>query len=214
MAIERFSGPESVSRQSAAPWLDKICGRVAARLAQLKGVKAVALGGSRARGTAREDSDIDVALYYDPGAPFTLEELETAALELDDRHVRGLVTSFGAWGAGVNGGGWLLIGGRHVDLLYRDLCRVHAVIEQCARGEISAVYQLGHPLGFQNQIYAGEVNVCQPLYDPAAELVVLKRLVAVYPPGCAARWLISICSTRNSISKSRPGQRRAATLPM
>jgi hypothetical protein len=167
---------------SAPAWVDEICGRVAARLAPVGGIKAVALGGSRARGTARPDSDIDLALYYDPVAPFAIKELDMAACELDDRHASGLVTPFGAWGAGVNGGGWLLIAARRVDLLYRDLRRVRAVIEQCVRGEISAVYQLGHPLGFQNQIYAGELHVCRPLYDPAAELATLKQLVVAYPP--------------------------------
>jgi Nucleotidyltransferase domain len=162
-------------------WVNEICERVAARLATIEGIKAVALGGSRARGTAREDSDIDLGLYYDSTDPFAIEALDVAASELDDRHISGLVTAFGAWGPGVNGGGWLIIDAHHVDLLYRDLRCVCAVIEQCVRGEIDAVYQLGHPLGFQNQIYVGEMHVCQPLYDPALELAALKQLVAVYP---------------------------------
>ncbi|RVX41729.1 nucleotidyltransferase-like protein [Nonomuraea polychroma] len=37
---------------------------VAARLAGVPGVAAVVLGGSRARGTHRPDSDIDLGLYY------------------------------------------------------------------------------------------------------------------------------------------------------
>jgi len=56
------------------------------------------------------------------------------------------------------------------------------VIKRCVQGEIDAVYQLGHPVGFRNQIYAGEIAVCQPLYDPAGEVAALKQLVAVYPP--------------------------------
>jgi hypothetical protein len=185
MTIEhlRQPGADSFHRRPSAPaWLDEICGRVAARLVGLAGVKAVTLGGSRARGTAREDSDIDLGLYYDPCAPFAVEDLDAAVCELDDRHSGGLVTPLGAWGAGVNGGGWLLIEGRQVDLLYRDLTRVRAVIEQCVRGEIDAVYQLGHPLGFQNQIYAGEIHICRPFHDPAGEVAALKRLVVVYPP--------------------------------
>lgn len=185
MAIEHIRRPLhgcSAGQSHGAAWVDEICGRVAARLASVAGIKAVVLGGSRARGTARKDSDVDLALYYDPGEPFSIDALDVAASELDDRHNSGLVTPFGAWGAGVNGGGWLRISGHNVDLLYRDLHRVRAVIEQCVRGEIDAAYQLGHPLGFQNQIYAGEVHVCQPLYDPAAELAPLKQLVAVYPP--------------------------------
>jgi hypothetical protein len=183
MAIEddSKSSPESPAHH-AIPTVDEISERVAARLAPIEGIKAAVLGGSRARGTARGDSDIDFGLYYDSRAPFSIKDLEAATQDLDDRHIAGLATPFGAWGEGVNGGGWLLICGRPVDLLYRDLCRVHAVIERCVRGEIDAVYQLGHPLGFQNQIYAGEIAVCRALYDPAAEVASLKQLVAVYPP--------------------------------
>jgi predicted nucleotidyltransferase len=163
-------------------WLSEICERVAARLAAIEGIRAVALGGSRARGTEREDSDIDLALYYDPSAPFPIEQLDAAARDLDDRHAVGLVTPPGAWGPGVDGGGWLLIGGRHVDFVYRDLTRVREVVERCGRGEIGAVYQLGHPIGFQEQIYAGETHFCRPLYDPRRDLSALKDLVQVYPP--------------------------------
>ena len=162
-------------------WLREICERVVAQLVAIIGIRAVALGGSRARGTAREDSDIDLALYYDPSAPFSIEQLDAAARELDDRHAGGLVTPLGAWGLGVNGGAWLLIEGRHVDFLYRDLRRVREVIDRCLRGQIDAAYQLGHPIGFQNQIYAGEAHFCRPLYDPAGELGALKQLVASYP---------------------------------
>ena len=34
------------------------------RLASIRGVEAVALGGTRARGRERDDSDWDLALYY------------------------------------------------------------------------------------------------------------------------------------------------------
>lgn len=57
-------------------WVSEVCERVVARLAVIDGIWAVALGGSRARGTAREDSDIDLALYYDPSAPFPLGQLD------------------------------------------------------------------------------------------------------------------------------------------
>jgi len=58
---------------------------------------------------------------------------------------------------------------------------VREVVERCVRGEIDAVYQLGHPIGLQNQIYAGEMHFCRPLYDPAEELGALKKLVEAYP---------------------------------
>jgi predicted nucleotidyltransferase len=167
---------------SGRSWLDELCSRIVARLKRVEGVEAIALGGSRARGTARADSDVDIGLYYDPEAPFSIEELDSAASDLDDRHLPKLVTRFGDWGAGVNGGGWLIIGDRHVDLLYRDLNHVREVIEQCSEGKPDAVYQLGHPMGFQSQIYLGETYYCRPLYDPNGVLALLKKLVAQYPP--------------------------------
>ena len=158
-----------------------ICERVAARLRRIPGIEAVALGGSWSRGTARADSDIDVGLAYDGEHPFSIADLNDAVSELDDRHLDGLVTPVGAWGAGVNGGGWLLVAGNHVDLLYRDLNRVREFIERCVGGQPDAVYQLGHPLGFQTQIYVGETHFCRPIFDREGKLAQLKKLVADYP---------------------------------
>jgi predicted nucleotidyltransferase len=159
-----------------------IIDRVVARAASVRGIRAIVLGGSRARGTADEHSDIDLGIYYDSRRPFRIPDLERAARELDDGHRRGLLTPFGTWGPGVNGGGWLVIEGRHVDFLYRDLDLVRRAIEDCRAGRPGFVYQLGHPLGFHNQIHAGEVSVCRPLYDPAGVVRTLKRAVAKYPP--------------------------------
>ncbi len=154
---------------------------MATRLRTIDGIEAVALGGSWSRGTARADSDIDLGLAYDGDHPFSIAELAQAARELDDRHIEGLVTPLGAWGVGVDGGGWLLIDGNHVDFLYRDLNRVHQVIERCAAGEPDAVYQLGHPMGFQHQIYLGETHFCRPIFDRDGKLTRLKSMVAQYP---------------------------------
>jgi hypothetical protein len=69
-----------------------------------------------------------------------------------------------------------------VDFLYRDLNHVREVIERCSNGKPDAVYQLGHPMGFQSQIYLGETYYSRPLYDPNGVLALLKKLVAQYPP--------------------------------
>jgi predicted nucleotidyltransferase len=159
----------------------ELCERVAARLRKVDGVEAVALGGSWSRGTARADSDLDLGLAYDGDHPFSIPELAVAARELDDRHGEGLVTPIGAWGPGVNGGGWLLIDGNHVDFLYRDLNRVREIIERCVAGDLDAMYQLGHPMGFQNQIYVGETHFCRPIFDRTGKLARLKAMVAEYP---------------------------------
>src|SRR5208282_4636487 len=113
--------------------------------------------------------------------PFSTAALGAAAQELDDRHADGLVTSFGEWGPAVNGGGWLEIRGHHVDFLYREIGAVRAAIEECVAGRPRSVYQLGHPLGFHMQIYAGEIQVCRPLHATTGAIAELKSLVREYP---------------------------------
>ncbi len=161
--------------------IEDILSLVAGRVAKIDGVAAIVLGGSRARGNADERSDIDLGIYYDGAHPFSTAALGAAAQELDDRHLDGLVTSLGQWGAAVNGGGWLEIRGRYVDFIYREIGAVREAIEDCIAGRPRSVYQLGHPLGFHLQIYAGEVHVCRPFFDPAGAIAELKSLVREYP---------------------------------
>jgi predicted nucleotidyltransferase len=164
-----------------AEQIEEILSEVVASVSKLDGIVAIVLGGSRARGTADELSDIDLGIYYDASRPFSTAALGAAAQDLDDRHVSGLVTDFGAWGPGVNGGGWLEIRGHHVDFLYRELGAVREAIDECIAGHPRSIYQLGHPLGFHLQIYAGEVHVCQPLYAIGNAIAELKSLVREYP---------------------------------
>lgn len=102
---------------------------VAHRLAGLPGVQAVALGGSRAEGTERADSDWDLSLYY-------RGRFEPQALR--DIGWPGRVSELGGWSAiatGVfNGGAWLEIDGRSTDVHYRDLDAVDRVLEAAQHG--------------------------------------------------------------------------------
>jgi predicted nucleotidyltransferase len=145
-------------------------------------VAAVALGGSWARGEARPDSDVDLGLYYCPGVPPNIEGLRRLAKELDDRHLPDLVTEIGEWGPWINGGGWLRVAGRPVDWLYRDAGKIRATIERCLSGKTACHYQPGHPHGFHEHIYPGEVHHCRILHDPKDLLGELKAAVAAYPP--------------------------------
>src|SRR6202046_2389529 len=161
--------------------LDQILTQVVSKVSKIDGVEAIVLGGSRARGTADERSDIDLGIYYDGERPFSITALGATARDLDDRHSENLVTSFGDWGPGVNGGGWLQIRGHHVDFLYREIGAVREAIEDFVAGRPRSVYQLGHPLGFHMQIYAGEVHVCRPLFTSSTTLDELKSMVSEYP---------------------------------
>lgn len=152
------------------------------RLRGIGGIDAIALGGSRARGSHTPASDIDIGLYYDPAAGLDLAALAAAATELDDQHREDLLTEPGGWGPWINGGGWLRIHGTPVDLLYRDRAQVAAVIGDCRAGRIELSYQAGHPFAFVSSIYLAEVALCQPLDDPRGQLATLKALASPYPP--------------------------------
>jgi hypothetical protein len=93
------------------------------RLVSVDGVVAVVLGGSRARGTHRPDSDIDLGLYY--RGDLDMLALRALADDVADDPVE--VTVPGGWGPWVDGGAWLTIQGQRVDWIYRDLQRVHQV---------------------------------------------------------------------------------------
>lgn len=155
---------------------------IAQRLQTINGVEAIALGGSRARGTHRSDSDIDIGIYYRPAYPLDLDALERLAIEIDDQHRTALVTEFGSWGPWINGGGWLTVQSIQVDFLYRDLERVSACIHKCCDGHVQIAYQPGHPHGFLTHIYLAEVALSQPLWDPKETLLKLKARSVPYPP--------------------------------
>jgi predicted nucleotidyltransferase len=155
--------------------------RLTDAFAAVEGVRAIVLGGSRARDIASEHSDYDIGLYYDASTPLDVGALRNAVTSLDDRGTAAEITEIGGWGPWINGGGWLTIVGTRVDLLYRDLFRVRAVIDECRAGQVGCYYQPGHPHGFVTAIYAGEITVCVPLADSYGDITKLKALTTPYP---------------------------------
>lgn len=136
---------------------------VSDRLAGLPGVKAVALGGSRAEGTNRPDSDWDFSIYYrGQFDPQTLRDLGWP----------GQVGELGSWssveGGVFNGGAWLDVDTRATDVHYRDLDTVDHVLESAQRGEFDT-----EPLWF---------HLAQlPSYLLLAELATNRVLVGTLP---------------------------------
>lgn len=140
-----------IPTRSDADFLDT----TADRLAALPAVRAVALGGSRAQGTARPDSDWDLAVYYrgafDPAA------LRAVGWE-------GEVSDIGGWGGGVfNGGAWLTIDGRRVDVHYRDLDVVERELAEAAEGRFRVEPLLFHLAGIPTYLIVAELAVNQVL---------------------------------------------------
>ncbi|MFF0888112.1 nucleotidyltransferase family protein [Streptomyces sp. NPDC003456] len=121
------------------------------RLAALPGVRAVALGGSRAQGAARPDSDWDLAVYY-RGA-FDPAELRAVGWE-------GEVSEIGAWGGGVfNGGAWLTVAGRRVDVHYRDLDVVERECAEAAAGRFRIEPLMFHLAGIPTYLLVAELAI-------------------------------------------------------
>jgi predicted nucleotidyltransferase len=159
--------------------------RLVAALSGVPGVEAIALGGSRARGTAVATSDYDIGLYYRANRPIDIAALGKVAATLDDRGAEASVTAIGGWGPWIDGGGWLVVDGVHVDLLYRDIDRVAAAIDDAHVGKVERFYQPGHPHAFLPTIYMGEAAGARLLHDPAGALAALQHRTTPYPAALA-----------------------------
>ncbi|MFD8197369.1 nucleotidyltransferase domain-containing protein [Streptomyces wuyuanensis] len=184
--------------------MDDVIGAMAARLAEVRGVRAVVLGGSRARGTHRPGSDWDVGVYYRGGVD--VAALARLAAELTGGPVE--VAGPGGWGPWVNGGAWLTVDGAGVDWILRDLDRVERVWAECRAGRYEVGVQAGHPLGFWSPAYAGEVALCRVLADPAGEVTALRAETAAYPEPLRAALVGAAWEAEFSVAaaaKSAPG---------
>lgn len=151
---------------------------LAERVAEVPGVVGIVLGGSRARGSHAPDSDTDVGLYY--RRPLDVDRLDRLAKSIAGPAA--VVTAPGGWGPWVDGGGWLKIEGNAVDWIYRDLDRVLAVRADAERGRYGFHQQTGHPLGFPDFAYVGELALGRILADPTGELTEARRRMRDYPP--------------------------------
>ncbi|MBY7142531.1 nucleotidyltransferase domain-containing protein [Virgibacillus sp. NKC19-3] len=161
--------------------VDNIIQDITKELDGLPGVVGIVLGGSRARETHNSDSDIDIGIYYDESKGFNTNDIEKSAFNLNDEKKDHLITSLGEWGEWINGGGWLVVHEYHVDLIFRDIKRVSKVIDDCLSGAVSIHYQTGHPHGYLNVMYMGELAVCNILSDPEGKLSELKKKTEPYP---------------------------------
>ncbi|MFE0510400.1 nucleotidyltransferase domain-containing protein [Streptomyces sp. NPDC058964] len=155
------------------------------RLAGLPAVRAVALGGSRAQGTHRPDSDWDLAVYY--RGPFDPAHLRALGWE-------GEVAEVGGWGGGVfNGGAWLTVDGRRVDVHYRDLDVVEHELAEAQDGRFRVEPLLFHLAGIPSYLVVAELAVNRVLRGelprPAAYPDALRRTAPERWHGTAAATL-------------------------
>lgn len=153
---------------------------LATGLGAIRGVKAVVLGRSHARGLALPGSDIDLGILYSEADPFSIPSVRELVSGLNDTP-EPVIAGFYEWGAWVNGGAWLTIGGQRVDFLYRCLEHVQRVITEAEAGRYEVDYAQQPPFGFFSGTYLGEVATSIPLFDPDRCVEGLKRQVEEYP---------------------------------
>ncbi|RIQ18898.1 nucleotidyltransferase domain-containing protein [Jiangella rhizosphaerae] len=168
---------------------------MAEALVEVDGVVGVVLGGSRARGTHRPDSDYDLGVYY-------RGDLDVDRLGELARRFGGPATTItepGAWGPWVDGGGWLTVDGVAIDWLYRDADRVQASWRAAQRGEYSFHQQAGHPLGVPDFAYAGEIALAVVLADPSGELAAVRTQAQRYPEPLRAALRIGLWEATFSV---------------
>jgi hypothetical protein len=154
------------------------------RLASLPAVEAVALGGSRAQGTERPDSDWDLAIYY--RGDFDPDDLRAVGWE-------GEVCGIGEWGGGVfNGGAWLTVEGRRVDVHYRDLDVVEHEWAEAQEGRFRIEPLLFHLAGIPSYLLVAELAVDKVLRGTL-------RQPTAYPPAlrrtAPGRWYGTAAAT-------------------
>lgn len=128
---------------------------VAHALSRIPGVAAVMLGGSRAAGRHTPASDWDFSIYYRGNFDVT---------GVRDLGWPGEVSALGGWGGGVfNGGAWLDVGGRRVDVHYRDLLDVERRMREAERGEFAIEPLLFYLAGIPTYVVVAELALGQVL---------------------------------------------------
>lgn len=160
------------------------------RLAALPAVHAVTLGGSRAEGANTPDSDWDLAIYYrgdfDPGT-------------LRDIGWPGEVSELGGWGGGVfNGGAWLTVDDRAVDVHYRDLAVVEHELAEAQQGRFHWEPLLFHLAGIPSYLIVAELAINQVLSGTLPRPEYPAELRAAAPPIWWERAALTLQYARNS----------------
>ncbi len=146
---------------------------IAGRLAQIPGVVAVTLGGSRATGTASDDSDWDFGLYYRD----TIDPADVTGLGWP-----GQVFAPGEWGRIVNGGAWLDVEGVRVDLIYRDLNKVLHWTSEAQEGRFHIEREVGYVAGIATYVVTGELAQGKVLAGELPKPFFPRRLQETAPP--------------------------------
>lgn len=155
---------------------DEFIAEVAAACRRIPNAAAVALGGSRARGDHRPDSDWDFAVYY--RGDIDVSPFESLGWQ-------GHVFSPFEWGHVMYGGAVFDLDGRHFDIHYRNLDVVDHWTREAQAGRFE-VHILGfHLAGIPTYMLPGEVATSTVLWGELHPIGYPEALQAAAP----AKWL-------------------------
>jgi predicted nucleotidyltransferase len=185
------------------------------RLSQIPDVVAVCLGGSRARGEARPESDWDFGLYY-------RGRIDTEAVRA--LGFTGEVVEPGAWGRLVNGGAWIEVDGERVDLLYRDLDAVERWKREAEEGRFEVDPVPGYIAGMATYVLVGELALNRVLSGdlprPSFPAALRERAAGwwlgrasfflLYADGYAKRGEVTACTGALAVAVMAAAQARLA----
>lgn len=134
---------------------DEFLDEIVAACRRVPNAEAVALGGSRATGDFRPDSDWDFAVYY-------RGEIDVSVFE--DLGWPGRVYRPFDWGRVMYGGAVFDVDGRHLDIHYRNLDFVEHWTREAERGHFE-VHILGfHLAGIPTYMLTGELATNRTLW--------------------------------------------------
>lgn len=199
-AAKKYETPSTARAKEG--WVDNgqvnhILNMVRDALVGMTGIVGLALGGSRAYGTARDDSDIDIGLFFDITNSRQLINIYNAISLLDDRNTKG-ASGASELGSMSDVGRWV-INGQDVDILLRDINKVKKAISDCLVGKVEILHDANRLRGISNAVYAGEVCYNIDIYDPFGTLAEMRELTNPYPEKLAGS-LINKFSRDSAIS--------------
>lgn len=161
-------------------------------LAELPDTAAVVLGGSRAQGFARENSDWDLGLYY------------RGSIDLKRLKKFGELFRPGAWGRIMNGGAWLRLGEYRVDVLLRDLDVVEHWTARAESGEFEVDGLLGYLAGAPTYLLTAELSACRVLKGELHPVPFPHRLAESAPVSWRFRRSFSLAYARMHARRGNP----------
>jgi predicted nucleotidyltransferase len=144
---------------------------VVEKLSAVPGVVAIALCGSRARGSATPTSDFDVMVFSDTKGSTDKDKMAKALAELgpiNEKSIQKPVPDF-------------IVEGHKVELFFRYVDQFAAEVARSKTGQFKRSFNPLHTLGFVSTVVVSYLAYCKPLWDPDGKLQRLIDSVHPYP---------------------------------